>query len=376
MKCVPPSAVAGKARTTYAHRRGRWVAEPELGGPDSLSIALHPPAEAAVANDPDAVVAWVRSWHAYPGPGTVEWELRRWRSFGRQEVPVRLVLRGASEIAEASGRTLEWRTVTARRQHLAEALAPGTSTLATAIASTHSKWLELDEENFARLVAVVRWFSDNPGSGMFIRQLPIPGVDTKWVSRHRGTVEALLEGVRGDRDLGVRALPRMCDVAVCDRSLLPSAPRIFATSIDELSSLPLKPSTTLVLENKEGLHALPHLPSTVAVHGGGYSVHELATVPWLAASDVVYWGDLDTHGFAILDRFRQHLPHVRSLLMDSSTIERWGELAVPESSPATHIPQHLTEHEHNALARVQSGRLRIEQERLPWPYVVEYLVAL
>ncbi len=146
MKCVPPSAVAGKARTTYTHRRGRWVAEPELGGPDSLSIALHPPAEAAVANDPDAVVAWVRSWHAYSGPGTVEWELRRWRSFGRQEVPVRLVLRGASEIAEAAGRTPEWRTVTARRQHLTDVLAPGTSLLAAAIASTHSKWLEMDEE--------------------------------------------------------------------------------------------------------------------------------------------------------------------------------------------------------------------------------------
>ncbi|WP_346777505.1 Wadjet anti-phage system protein JetD domain-containing protein [Rhodococcus sp. HNM0563] len=376
MKAVSSAAVGDKARTAYRSRRSRWISDPDAASVDTVTVALHPPSETAVAADPDAAVSWVRSWHSYAGCGSVSWETRRWRSFGTQDVPVRITLSGAAEIAAAAGRAAEWRTLIARRQRLIDELGPGTAGLSAAVASTHTRWLGLDDEDFARLVGVVGWLAAHPRSGLLVRQLPIPGVDTKWVSRHRGTVEALLEGVRGDRDLGVRALPRMCEVAVCDRLLLPSAPRIFATSIDELSSLPVNPSTTLVLENKEGLHALPHLPSAVAVHGGGYSVHELATVPWLAASDVVYWGDLDTHGFAILDRFRQHLPHVRSLLMDVDTATQWRDLTVPEPTPAGHVPEHLTTTERAAFEFVRDGRLRLEQERIPWPYVVEHLSAI
>ncbi|WP_226436181.1 DUF3322 domain-containing protein [Rhodococcus yananensis] len=376
MKSVAPSAVVDKARTTYRNRRGRWIADPDAAASASVTVALHPPSETAVAADPDAAVAWVRTWHGYAGHGTVAWETRRWRSFGTQDVPVRVVLSGAAEIAAAAGRAAEWRTLTDRRQRLLAELGPGTAGLAAAVAATHSRWLGLDDTDFGRLVATVRWLAANPSSGLLVRQLPIPGVDTKWLAQHRGTVESVLEGVRGDRDLGVRALPRLCEVAVLDRTLLPAAPRIFATSLGELAALPLRPTVTVVLENKEGVHALPDRPATVAVHGGGYAVHELADVPWLVASDVVYWGDLDTHGFAILDRFRRRVPQVRSLLMDAGTFARWRELAVPEPTPAGHVPVGLTDGEREAFELVRDEGMRLEQERIPWPYVLDRVAAL
>ncbi len=45
-------------------------------------------------------------------------------------------------------------------------------------------------------------------------------------------------------------------------------------------------------------------------------VFGLAQAGWLARCQVYYWGDIDTHGFAILDQLRTHIPHARSLLMD------------------------------------------------------------
>ena len=54
----------------------------------------------------------------------------------------------------------------------------------------------------------------------------------------------------------------------------------------------------------------------------------LAQAAWLRQCHVHYWGDIDTHGFAILDRLRAHLPHARSLLMDRATLlefeVHWG----------------------------------------------------
>ncbi|MDJ0417187.1 DUF3322 domain-containing protein [Rhodococcus opacus] len=375
VRCVLPPAAAAKALTTYSSRRRRWLADPSLAEQDSLTVALHPPSEHQIAEDPDAVVAWVRSWRAYTGAGHVEWAMRRWPSFGTQEVPVRLTLSGAGQIASAGGRETEWRALMIRRDVLVDRLGPGTETLSAAVAATAANWLDLDDDDFVRLTTIARWLSDHPNSGYFIRQLPVPGVDTKWLSRHRGMVETLLEGVRGHRELGIRSLPGMRDVALCDPDLLIGTPRRFATSVEELTALPLAPARTVILENKEGLYALPRLAETVALHGGGYTVHELAGIPWVVNSEVWYWGDLDSHGFAILDRLRRHLPHVRSLLMDTDTLDRWRTLAVREHKPTFNEVSHLTESEAAALQSLREDDLRLEQERIPWPYALERLLA-
>ena len=106
--CVPPSTVATRAATAYRSRRSKWVADPVAAESDSLSIALHPPTERQVAEDPDAVIAWVRVWQTRRGIGRVHWESRRWPSFGTQDVPVRIVFTGPGEIAAAAGHTSEW----------------------------------------------------------------------------------------------------------------------------------------------------------------------------------------------------------------------------------------------------------------------------
>jgi hypothetical protein len=372
--CVSPAAAAAKALTAYNSRRRRWLAEPAVAEEDSLTVALHPPSEQRIAEDPDTVVAWARSWRAYDGAGRVEWVVRRWASFGSQEVPVRLTLVGPDQIASACDRHTEWCLLGMRRDALLDHLGPESAQVSAAVAATAGKWLVLDDDDFVRLTTTARWLSEHRNSGYYIRQLPVPGVDTKWLARHRGLVETLVEGVHGSRDLGIRSLPHLRDLALCDPALLAGMPRRFATSLADLTALPLSPARTLILENKEGLYALPPLAGTVALHGGGYTVPELAGVPWVADSEVWYWGDLDSHGFAILDRLRRHLPHVRSLLMDEATLDRWRDLAVREQSPALHDMPHLTDSETATLASLRDGDLRLEQERIPWPYVLERLL--
>jgi len=51
---------------------------------------------------------------------------------------------------------------------------------------------------------------------------------------------------------------------------------------------------------------------------------------------VHYWGDLDTHGFAILNQLRAWLPQTRSFLMDRQTLvehrDRWGREPAPTAA--------------------------------------------
>jgi hypothetical protein len=54
----------------------------------------------------------------------------------------------------------------------------------------------------------------------------------------------------------------------------------------------------------------------------------LEAAKWLFRCKIHYWGDIDTHGFAILDQLRNRFSHVESFLMDRSTLiafeSQWG----------------------------------------------------
>jgi hypothetical protein len=54
----------------------------------------------------------------------------------------------------------------------------------------------------------------------------------------------------------------------------------------------------------------------------------LRDAAWLRECEVLYWGDIDTHGFRILDQLRAVHPHVESVLMDEETLlahrDAWG----------------------------------------------------
>ena len=101
----------------------------------------------------------------------------------------------------------------------------------------------------------------------------------------------------------------------------------------------------------------------------------LANLPWMKEKRILYFGDLDTHGLAILAECRRLFPQTESVLMDLPTFERWRDFAVTEPKGAALSPEHLTPEE-RALANVLSaGRLRLEQERIPLEEVRGALLA-
>ena len=90
----------------------------------------------------------------------------------------------------------------------------------------------------------------------------------------------------------------------------------------------------------------------------------------MAAAECIYWGDLDTHGFAILNRARAALPNVVSVLMDEPTLLRNRDLWVEEKNPCTLELFLLTAAEQAVYQGLRQHRwglnVRLEQERLGW----------
>ncbi len=104
----------------------------------------------------------------------------------------------------------------------------------------------------------------------------------------------------------------------------------------------------------------------------GVELDRVGALPWLHDTDVHYWGDLDTHGFAILDKLRAWAPRARSFLMDRKTLlahrERWGHETSPTSARLTRLdPDESTLYVDLVTDRLGEA-LRLEQERIDWTW--------
>ena len=116
------------------------------------------------------------------------------------------------------------------------------------------------------------------------------------------------------------------------------------------------------------------------IFGAGYGFEVLACAQWLHQREVYYWGDIDTHGFAILDQLRAQLPHVKSLLMDQATLlahaEQWGI----EPQPTLRDLPRLTEDARALFDELRDNRLRVgmrlEQERISFGWLQQALAKL
>lgn len=102
----------------------------------------------------------------------------------------------------------------------------------------------------------------------------------------------------------------------------------------------------------------------------------LERIPWVRDGRVVYWGDLDSHGFGILNRIRSACCNVSTVLMDVETLEAYRDLWVEEPVPSTGTYSHLLPAEQQMVEHLsRQGNVRLEQERIEWSYALEQLLA-
>ncbi|WP_425957067.1 Wadjet anti-phage system protein JetD domain-containing protein [Xylanimonas sp. McL0601] len=366
---VTPDAARAAVAKVYQRRFAECATAGTSGGGLLVDLPLHPPTETAALRSPGTVAEWIASWRALdPGAGGsgVVWDARRWASMGTQTVPARLQLGGPEQVARFVRSLGHWRTASSRAVRLREAL-PASDAVAAAVQRTLRAVVELAPDDVERLVGVLRWLLENPRSGLFVRQLPIRGVDTKWIEQHRPTVSALFTAATGAEDLGLATRPALVRVRFLDEALSPGRITDLSAAVDELAKLPVAPARVVVVENLESLLSLPELDGVVAVHGQGYAVRVLDQIPWVRAADVVYWGDLDTDGFNILSIARDKVPQTRSVLMNRAAVTAHLDLAVPDPKPRRTFAGPLTDVELDALEALHdAGDVRIEQERIPW----------
>jgi len=253
--------------------------------------------------------------------------------------------------------------------------------------------LELADE-WLQLLAVVEWLIKHPRPGIYLRQVDLPGVHTKFIEAHCGVLAEMLDlalpsdaidatktGVRqfsaryGFMDKPIHIRFRSLDEGVQLIDGL-SCPDI-SLDADSFSRLNPPVRRVFITENEINFLAFPRVKNAIVIFGKGFGWDALARSQWLNDCAIYYWGDIDTHGFAILNQLRSHFAHVESILMDRETLDEhfasWGIEATPSASDLSRLtPDERALYDDLRDNRIRPS-LRLEQEYISYSWLNQCL---
>jgi hypothetical protein len=356
-----------------------------------LQLRLRRPSLAAMGEQFEAVRLWIRELEQGSQAGRghgydIVWRELNHRQLGRNNVPETVVLACEADALRLIGRAADARcfdqfaaaTLSAFPQ-----LKPWLMRRAMTVIEHGPEW--------TRILAILHWFVAHPRPALYLRQLDIEGVDSKFIETRKGLLAEMLDQIL-PRDLilaeatGVRQFelrygflskPALIRFRLLDPANYMGGLSDISVPVAQFAALRSEVRRVFVTENDVNALALPDTEAGMVIFGGGYGIERMAEIAWLHAKEILYWGDIDTHGFAILDRLRASFPHARSILMDAPTLHAhrplWGD-----EEPEKRFLGQLTRLScaERALFEelrddVHGKHIRMEQERLSFTWVSE-----
>lgn len=352
-----------------------------------LQLRLRRPTPREIADRFEAAQAWIRALEegARIGQDTryaIIWEEVDFRRVGRNRVPVGVHVAKRQDALALIGKTGE--------ANRFDALAATTLARFPALRA----WLQrrplmalAHADDWPRILDCLAWFRDHPRSGLYTRQIDVEGVDTKFIESRKVPLAELLDivlapaaietsasGVKGfETRYGLRTKSPLVRFRILDARAGLAGLTDIAVPVEQFAQLSLDFRRVFIVENEITGLAFPLVPESIAVFGLGHAVGLLTSAAWLDRCEIHYWSDIDTHGFAMLDRLRGRFGHAHSLLMDRDTLLAHRAMWSSEEAPFPGSLERLKPEEAALHADLRYDRLgrsvRLEQERIGFSWL-------
>lgn len=159
-----------------------------------LEITLGHLNESEAARQIKYVRTWIDAWQQWHGNGTLAWQERCYRNLGTQRLPYRLQIDSPDDVAAWLGETNSYRSARERYSRLSARW----PLLVDCLPRHFDMLAGYSEVDFERLESLLVWLHAHPGSNLYPRQLPIDGLDSKWLENRQGLVAELVAVLRGN----------------------------------------------------------------------------------------------------------------------------------------------------------------------------------
>lgn len=350
-----------------------------------LKIGLKPPTDKQLLQDFEAVKRWVQSYAQLDNPPfEIEWQTKR-TTLGKNDLPHAVIFHSLEQLGRFLNKATElalYRTLSNQLISAFPQLKPFCQKQPAKVLANHQAW--------SSLLAFMQWRMHHPNPHIYLRQVPLAQFDSKFLEAHKSVLADCLDLILPSDQIQ----PEFSGVKqFCARyGFLDQAEQLQARLLDPNQTLNgfktfsapfaewqgFQPQAygiqqVFITENKVNFLAFPEQPNSLILFGKGFGFEHWKQLAWLKDLPIFYWGDIDTHGFAILNQFRQAWSQTQSLLMDEATLLEHQPLWGIEPQPTQAELTALTEPEQQLFKALQQNRfgqnIRLEQERISYTWL-------
>ncbi|MCK4708327.1 MAG: hypothetical protein KAU21_06905 [Gammaproteobacteria bacterium] len=318
----------------------------------------------------------------------IQWREINHQKLGKNRLPAAIVFDRLDDILNVINKTREYQQF----NRLADELLTALPELYEWIIQYPFKALE-HSNDWSALIQATVWIKDNPQPRIFIRQIRLKEIDTKLIENNKTLLTKWWDIVlpaqhinhtctgnkQFEQRYGFKAKPPLVRFRILDPELYIQGLSDLTITATEFAKLKLNINTVFVTENDINGLTFPEHPKSIVIFGRGYGFEHLQQNDWLKQTDIFYWGDIDTHGFAILSQFRQYFPQTRSLLMDEETLLTQRKQWVQEHKQTQIDLKFLTPKEQRLYNKLRDNQiqnnLRLEQEFISYSLVTQKLIS-
>lgn len=334
---------------------------------------------------------YLHSSHHKPYGYHIETAKVKTRLHGFQDEPVAFYFDSLPQYLGYLQKAAEYEAFTADVQLLTNnyvALKPWITNHTAEVIAYHGKW--------PILLQLIAFFIEHPRPDIFLRQIPVPGMGSKFAEAHKTILypilnlllppEAINEAYSGvlqfEKRFGLRTDVARLRLRWLDENL---AKRYIGgltdieAPVEALATMTWQVKTVLVVENKtnllnaELLLTLPAMQDAVAFLGSGRAASLLQHLQWLKGARILYWGDIDAEGFEILDHFLGHFPATEALCMNMDTLHAHRTDWVQRKPVAARQLTRLSGKLMAVYEYVVANRVRLEQEYIHHEWLMKQL---
>ncbi len=343
-----------------------------------LTIKINAPDSGELTNEFSTCQKWVQQFVDIT-EYQIEWKTVNHRKLGKNELPCLARFNNVEQVLPLIQKQRDF----AKYKELSAALLETFPKLYVWLNQYPFTVLQF-ADHWTSLINITHWMVNNPRPNIYIRQIKVHGIDTKLIEQHKKLLTQWLDILLPDDQIahqylglrqfenrfGFKTKPERVRIRILDSNLYIAGLSDLTLVTDEFHNLDININTIFVTENDINGLAFPDVRGAMILFGSGYGFSFLNQVPWLQNKTSYYWGDIDTHGFAILNQFRQYMPNAKSLLMDEQTLLKHKQQWVKESKPTQADLLNLTPAEHRLYNQLRYNQLqenlRLEQEYISY----------
>jgi len=347
-----------------------------------LNISLKPPTNKQILEDWQTVKHWVSSYENLTETSLqITWQNKK-TTLGEQKIPRGVAFKTLVDLASFLQNTHQLK----QYQTICQQILTRYPNLQDWCLKYSQKLLKFNKQ-WARILQVVDWLLNNLNSNLYLREIPLANIDSKFIELHKTLLFELLiilkptlnKADNFEATLGLKKESVCLRIRFLGKQSLQGVQDI-QTPLNQLFKLDLIKmgiEKIFITENKVNFLAFPKMNNSLIIFGKGYGFKDWKNWQSLNKLPLYYWGDIDADGFKILNQFKKQFPQTNAILMDQKTLLEHKVFWVKDQDKPLEKLNYLNQLEQDMYQAILTNKwqknLRLEQERISIVWITNYL---